>query len=269
MLRCYMDDSGTHEGSHNCLIAGYWGSVKQWRHFEALWRRALNHDGVAEFKANEFWQRPGGARIGPYRDWDEARHRRFIDRLLQAIETCNITPFAFGVLAEDWDKLLDEAKRLYSGNSTLRAKAKNIKAIYLSLYMAISRVVSYCKPGVAMHFIMDGDPRIASHALACFTDLKESAREDGIRDLAHSLSQLTFADSKIVVPLQAADLLAYEAHRYAKGPRTRDKNAPIREEYRRALRNAKTIEDLWLFDEARLRNLAAAIVQHAAGKLNG
>ena len=63
MLQVYMDDSGSHDDSHNCIVAGYWGSVVQWSALEAEWRQVLSVYGQEEFKSNKFWRKSSGKRV--------------------------------------------------------------------------------------------------------------------------------------------------------------------------------------------------------------
>src|SRR5438093_10066850 len=51
-------------------------------------------------------------------------------------------------------------------------------------------------------------------ATICYGELKHSMSNEDHAG-ARSLGDLTFADSKCALPLQAADLLAYEAYKYA------------------------------------------------------
>ncbi len=41
MLQVYMDDSGFHDGAHNCVVGGYWAFVKTWASFEFAWKQIL------------------------------------------------------------------------------------------------------------------------------------------------------------------------------------------------------------------------------------
>lgn len=260
MLQAYMDDSGSHEGAHNCVVAGYWGGVKEWRFFEWQWGEVLRSEGIEEFKANEFWPRPKGVRLGPYKSWTDERHKRFIDRLLTIIESRNITPFASGFVGAEWDKLPVFLQRMFSG---AREDTQQIKPLIMPLLLCVTTAVKYCKPGKTMHFVMDSDPRIAGRAAQTFAELKRYAiAEDG--PIYTSLGGLTFEDSRSAVPLQAADLLAYEAHRYAKRANG-DRNFPVRREYQRALAHIKSIDDFHLYDAPRMAKLRRWLAEHSQG----
>jgi hypothetical protein len=101
-----------------------------------------------------------------------------------------------------------------------------------------------------MHFIVN-ETRHQYAWQQCFSGVKKEmvAEND---PLWNHMGELTFSDSKKALPLQAADLLAYEAHRYAKQAKG-NPEFPVRAEYRRALRRFKTIDDFWLFDGPRFQ----------------
>ena len=257
MLVAYLDASGTHEGSHNSVIAGYWGSVNEWRRFSRSWKAVLDSEGISEFHAKDFWPRFGGRRLAPYTDWTDERHACFIDRLLKVIETTKITPFACGVSPLEWNALSKATLEIVSSTEVERHQ----QALRLPLHRIIYRVTSYCLPHKAMHFVLDRDKPVTQAALlSLFDGVKDDllAQKD---DLYPRLGELTFADSKDALPLQAADLLAYEAHRYAKKA-DGDQHYPVRSEFGRALRRFRSVEDFWFFDQVRMTHLKR-LLDHA------
>lgn len=242
MLSVYMDDSGSHDQSHNCVIAGYWGEVREWRRFEREWRAVLLKYGIEEFKANEFWPRlSGGRRNPPYNGWSDERSDAYINDLLTVIESRRVFPFANGILGDQWNQLLPHHK----GILTYGAVDSDLqKALFMPLSMAVVRVLDYCREGRTMNFFFDDDPkntRLTQAIVACFGQIKASFIEEG-SSASEKIGSFGFEDSKVSPPIQAADLLAYEAHRWAKGAQG-DQNSPTRMSYKRALSRAKTIED--------------------------
>lgn len=259
MLAAYMDDSGTHEGSHNCVVAGYWGSVNEWRRFERAWNAVLAQHGISEFKASQFWPRFEGKRLKPYEDWNDEKHTAFIDSLLLIIRDAKIIPFGCGVLGADWNARLPEFRE----RSTFADSEKQAKSMLLPFQRNIYRAASYCHRGITMHFVFDDSTttHVKSGILTCYSVIKASAKNvgDALKD---HLGGIEFADSCKVAPLQAADLLAYEMHRYAK-QKVRDL-AHMRFEYKRALVRMKSREDFWLFDGIRLERLEKILVPETA-----
>lgn len=256
-LVAYMDDSGSHVGAPNSLVAGYWGGEKEWRAVEWKWKSVLGEFGIDEFHAKQFWPRPEGKRLGPFSDWDDERHHAFVDKLLRVIESSNIVPFSYGVSAEAWQNRSDYWKRIFVGPGFGKGRAHD--PLFLSFQVAISKTATYCKPGKIMHFVYDLDSKNSGRFAEWYRDFKHDNES-----VDSGLGDLIFADSKQALPLQVADLLGYEAYRYKKGAKG-DPNAPIRDEYKRALCHLRTLDDFWLFDEPRLRNLErhlAAAAEH-------
>ena len=248
MLIAYMDGSGTHDGAHNCVVAGYWGYVNEWKRFESGWKSVLALDGVDEFHAKEFWPRINGESLGQYKNWSDDRHARFVGRLLGIIERCNIIPFSCGVLGDEWKKVSPFRKAIMSHE-------KMQKPVLLPLARILYRIVNYCKPGEVMNFVFDEDRKNIELGLAMVERL--AAIKNGMKEakdpLYERIGNFGFEDSKKAYPLQAADLLAYECHRYAKGM---DRKLPMRNEYKRALKRMRSMDDFWLFDEKRMATLA-------------
>lgn len=254
MLSVYMDDSGSHDQSHNCVIAGYWGEVREWRRFQREWHAVLLRYGIQEFKANEFWPRlSGGRKNPPYNGWSDDKSDAYINDLLMVIESRRVFPFASGILGDQWNQLLPHHK----GILTFGAVDSDVqKALLMPLSMAVVGVLNYCREGRTMNFFFDDDPRntrLTQAIVACFGQIKARFMEEE-GSTCEKIGSFGFEDSKVSPPIQAADLLAYEAHRWAKGAQG-DRNFPLRDSYKRALSRARTIEDFRFADEERLAPL--------------
>lgn len=262
-LIAYMDDSGTHAGAPNSMVAGYWGGAKEWDYFEWKWKQVLTEFAIEEFHAKDFWFRSpkDESRLRPYTGWDNDKHHAFVDKLLRVIESSNVTPFAYGISIEAWENRSDFWKRIFVGPGFGKGKAHD--PLFLSFQVAVSKTVVYCKPGKRMHFIYDLDAKNCGRFSDWYRQFKIETNGDDDR-----LGDLIFSDSRQAVPPQAADLLAFEAQRYKKKSKG-DPNAPLRDEYKRALGHMKDLNDFWLFDEPRLRQLEgildAAVKESSAG----
>ncbi len=222
VLHAYMDDSGSHKDSHACVVAGYLGGVNRWKEFERRWRQVLDKYGVSEFHARVFWRRtPEGEGVEEYKGWNRQRLEEFLGHLLSVIENTAIYPFASGILRSEWSRL------------TLREQ---------------------CNPGLVMHLFFDDNKQTNAWATICYTRLKALAITEGAADAARKLDGLTFSDSRVALPLQAADLLAWEAYQHCKAAKG-DPRFPIGRTYRRALKRIRSKEDFWLFDRPRLEEM--------------
>ena len=257
MLQAYIDDSGSHNGSPVCLVAGYWGGVGQWRKFERAWKAVLDEYHVDEFHAKIFWGRDKfKQRLGAYKDWPEQRRHQFMFELLRVIGSFKLYPFASGILDSEWKKQSRGWQLILSG-ATSKYPNANRHPIFMAFRTAAMRAVGHCYRGVTMHFVFDSNKNLDGWASICYAELKRRAQIEKT-EWASSLGEFTVADSKKALPLQAADLLAYEAFKYvqfAKG----DKNVEVRPQYALALKNFRSIEDFRLFDEERMNGLMKAI----------
>jgi len=208
----------------------------------------LDSNGLVPIKRSPDSRR----RPEPYTGWDDLRHADFIDRLLRIIESTKIMPFACGVSPQEWSKLSKNRIVIFTNSQNERLQ----KPLVIALHRIIVRIASYAYSHKVMHFVMDldkGKPSVQHAMLSTFADIKYSLKHD--RDpLADRIGDLTFAESDKAIPLQAADLLAYEAHRYAKSANG-DPNHPVRLEYRRALSRFRSKDDFWFFDEKRFTGL--------------
>lgn len=255
MLQAYIDDSGTHLDSPYCLVAGYWGGTSQWVKFEREWGKVLRDYDVPEFHAKKYWAKDDKhERVGSYRGWDEKRHKQFLFRLLTIIGAHKLYPFAHGIQREEWNKQADWQRRAFCGGSVDNAPDN---PMFMALQTSVMRIIRHCHPGVPMHFVFDSNQHTDKWAAICYGQIKAVciAAKD---PLARNLGEITFADSALALPLQAADLLAYEAYQYAKWAKG-DRNAKTRPSYMLALRNFRSKDDFWLFDADRFEITKRAI----------
>jgi len=262
MLQAYMDDSGSHDGARVCTLAGYFGGWRRWMEFELAWGKVLLAYNVEEFHARRFWGRDKqGYRLDEYKSWDDKKAKRFLGELLTIIESSKeIHPFASGVVASEWEQQTLSDRRMFTGASPRRPSGKPSKSIFLALQRCVICVARYCKPGIKANYFIDSNKQLDAWATICFYEMKERYKQDN-DDICLSMGTLTPDDSKTALPLQAADLLAYEARLYAENVIVTGNRNTMRETYRRALANIRSEDDFWLFDERRfgwLRNVLDA-----------
>jgi len=246
MIQAYMDDSGTHAKAPICTLGGYFGGVGRWKEFERRWQSVLDRYHVKDFHAKRFWAKtPTGERVDDYKGWSDEKADLFLKELLKTIERSTIYPFVSGVVAEEWKKIELAQRRLFTGATRSHPTGAPTRSIFLAFIGCIFRITSYCKPGITVEIVVDQDRRNEKWAHLCIRGLK-----DEIPELGRQIGDLTFADRKKARPLQAADLIAYEANLYARIANG-DANAPMRPSYRAALVRARSVEDFQLWDKAR------------------
>jgi hypothetical protein len=107
MIQAYLDETGIHEGSGVCAIAGYFGGPGQWKKQGGEWDAILKPYRVNEFHAKQFWGFDNeGRRVGPYKGWSNTKADAFLNELVCTIETRpKLHPISAAVVMNSWNKL--------------------------------------------------------------------------------------------------------------------------------------------------------------------
>jgi hypothetical protein len=221
MLHAYLDDSGTHDDSQLCVIAGYFGSDRQWILFDNKWRKILDAEGIQEFHANRFWSHLKGNDVSEYRGWSEARDSGLLTALLNVIEHSDrIFPVGCSIMQDEWNSLTRDERAYLTGgwyDETGRMVTSGApkKAYFLAFLTAISTVLDYCNWGHLVNFSFDESRRFSAYAEQFFNEIKTWARDKKPElEKYKKMGNVFFPDSKTSTPTQAADLLAYQTYLY-------------------------------------------------------
>jgi hypothetical protein len=196
MLVAAFDASGREHDQIALVVAGFISSANDWLEFERLWTMRLARDGIAHFHTVEF-----AHSFGQFDGWrnQEERRRELLSDLLTIIMTHCYRKFGCGISIKHWS----------SGISDSNKQQFRITAYGLAGLISILTVDSWCRierMGTAPEIIFeDGDLGKGSLEKAAsprkpqivFRPKKDTMRKDGV---------LTSG----FVPLQAADMLAYE-----------------------------------------------------------
>jgi hypothetical protein len=210
-----MDDSGTHDTSQICVVAGYFAGERSWILFDRAWRKVLTSEGLVEFHANRFWAQVSGAQTSEYKSWTRTRLNCLMSSLLDVISSHRIYPVGCAVVMNEWAALPLDEKRYLTGaacqNGRLVTPGAPRKSYFLPFLCAIQTAASYCHAGDKMHSSFDQSSRFSSYALNYFKLMKQFPGQT-----ASKLGEPFFPDSATAAPIQAADLLAYETNVYMK-----------------------------------------------------
>jgi hypothetical protein len=193
-LRAYCDESGT-EGN-DFVIAGYVAPASEWQKLETPWNEALQLAGLSEFKMSDCEMGTG--------EFAGRTDRPELQALFIAlIRSIDARGFAARI---DLATYLTVRERIAAG---LR---QGYDPAYLRTFdMEVQFITSVLDASVPkderIAFIFDQQDEFAFKANQIYANMLQSHAQ---RD---RLGPLSFADSKRLPPLQAADMLAYEVHR--------------------------------------------------------
>lgn len=258
-----MDESGIHDGAHACVVAGYWGSDKQWRKFEPRWREIIkdaDEPTIKEFHSNSFWN-SNGTRKGMFATWSDAKAKRFIDDLLACIGDYRLYPAGFALDVSVWDKLNKNERMFLTGG---RYDAKNERWVtpsapnqtyYLPFQFCVVAPASTCKTHLKVHYFFDLNKQFKNHA----TDLFKHLKKDETLQWRDRIGELALPTSEAAPGLQAADLLAYQSYQFCKIRIARSEAVSMSQLnpiLRAALKNMRDDGDFRLLDEHKIRTEA-------------
>jgi len=194
VLRAFIDDSGSGGDSTWYVLAGYVATVDGWDRFDPLWRSVLDEDPPIEhFKSTEaIWRR------GQFRGFTTEQRDTKIDSLIGVIEQCTDRAICARVRQRDYDEIIKN-----------NIPPKWDSAYYFLFAYLIGSTIAIEKlygPGEPMEFVFDSDERHERPAYDLVFSLLPFQSFSG-------LVNVMYRDDKIFLPLQAADLLAWQIRR--------------------------------------------------------
>ena len=196
-ITAYFDESGTHIGSKFVTVAGYLALSEKWLTFEAEWEQALKAFEIEMFHMSDF-----ANQAPPFDNWPEEKRRACLQTLLNIINRHAAMSVGFTIPFDLYDAILsDEAKTFCGGPYGLAAQA-----CFLDIAQSFDK---HTDEDIWIAYILEQGSRGAGQVLKVF---QENVRiPERKRDLR--LLSLGFEDKRQFLPLQAADILAYELYR--------------------------------------------------------
>jgi hypothetical protein len=212
----YADESGIQPSARYCVIAGYVGVPAEWEAFEQRWRSILADYEVDDvFHTKVFFGRDQeGKRLGPYREWTDAKALAFIAGLAHCIDARNILPVSSCFDVRAFNALTHRQRRWFTGahitgkypHFRFRTTGAPSKPYYAALMDFIVRTMRSVEPDASIHLRLDQQNVLEAWGHKVFGHLKEwGFHGDGLPALA----SIEYHSSKDRVELQAADLLAH------------------------------------------------------------
>jgi len=209
-LTAYVDESG-HSVDPRARFVGLGGlvaPVSRWEKFTDQWGAALDEFiGGQEFHMKEFILIPG---IGPYVGWDENRRQKFMGRLIAAIIESEAAPVA-AIVSLDARDALHPTHQEFFGDPYFTAFQQVTRGLSLA---ALPREVPFEPETVSMVYAYQKD-------FGAINSGSDAPQNQGrAESLWHAMKEKTIfgqwmgaysSDTpKNMLPLQAADLFAYE-----------------------------------------------------------
>ncbi|HEV8415085.1 MAG TPA: DUF3800 domain-containing protein [Bryobacteraceae bacterium] len=243
MLKAFIDDSGSGGDSTWYVLAGYLGTVDGWDSFDSLWAETLHADPYIEyFKGSEAESlRPDGQWAGISKQQRDAK----IDALIKVIGQCARRSVCARLRQRDYDDLVKG----------------NVPPMWDSpYYILFTTVVAACinierLDGESDHvdFVFDSDQRHERQFSLMLPPVSRMQTLDG------KLINAVRRDEKKFLPLQAADLLAWQTRRFCE-----PNNEPTRPHFLAARDCPPKKNELFIMDRAKLSDMVQDMRETAA-----
>jgi hypothetical protein len=195
ILSMYIDESYSHAPQPLIYtIAGYVSEDWRWRRFETEWGKALKAYGLDDVP---FHMKDLAHKKGVYKDWPEKKRVKFLRTLQHVIKTNTIKDFAVSVAVADYDKLLPPKSNIRFGFGEPHVFA---------IIGCMKNIATWQKKthrNDPMLYVFEKGTTHDSMVARVFKELDDQHRE------FYRVGGIAFF-SKEQMPLQSADMLAYE-----------------------------------------------------------
>jgi len=229
MLTLYLDDAGDADNKNETVFAvgGCVATTRQWERFEEQWGAALRETRIPKetgFHATDFFAR----KIEPFKSWPDKKHRQIAKRFAGIAETHFAMGVGRGVDASAYNRIVRPEKILVRGFDTFGVQAKGLAALVFCARTCME-VVGHWWPNRPKNeeiAVVIAQGVGVGAAIEYFRFLKENSPQyPRLQSWTRGFSSFTMAPSSSLLPLQAADLVAYESRLELVGRRNH-KQAP-------------------------------------------
>jgi hypothetical protein len=259
MIQAFLDESGIHDGSEVCVIAGYYGYPGAWRKLDERWRRILRDAKVTldKFHALDliehrkfFFQMP--------RD----EHDKLKADLARAVASFRVYPVTLALIVPDFLTLTDPQKRFFTG-ATIDDRAKPGRLStngcpttpYFMPFLHCVRKVFDNVPNREVDFHFGFARPFHGYATEMFQMIR--SRNPAARAPVQS-------EAKDTPQMQVADLLCYTTYKHMlERHAAHDWNVPPSEPLRTLLANLQHPDDCQFFNKNVIADSLRMTYEHA------
>jgi hypothetical protein len=205
-LTVHFDDSGTHPEASVAVIGGWIAPFQQWKKFTKEWNKAKAEYGFEEFHTAHFMSNNSESEFADKEEWNENKKKIVMQRLAEITLSRSSQGFCMRVVKKDMDEIIPDGLREVVGRHpytyALRAA--------IGFMEGWRKMIGITEPTEYIFDTMTKGPakteinRVFEESIR----MDDALHKYGIYRGCHS-----FRDSKTVLPLQAADMMAWLSQR--------------------------------------------------------
>jgi Protein of unknown function (DUF3800) len=197
MFTAYFDESGTSDNEDVAVVAGYLSSVAMWNTFNARWSKLLAQYGIKQMHRSEL-----ETFHGEFSGWSPIRRTEFVQKAHTIIKRCTYLPFGVAIVKRDFEEAFP-----------LGHAARRFGLYSWGVHGCLTALGKWCQTKnlkEPISFVFEAGSAGRDQVDKTFAMLHKNNPDRSADDC--QIRSWTFAD-KDVLPLQAADLIAYELYK--------------------------------------------------------
>ncbi len=264
----YFDESGIHQGSEACIVAGYFGKKGPWRKLASGWSATLKEFKVplAEFHATDVVRRKGF-----FSGWGD-RTDTLLHSLAKIVSECSVYPVCYGLFTKDFFSFSLSERRFMTGGTWEPGKRKlgngcPERPYFVAFNECLRVVTSYTPAARRADFSFGSDRPVSGYAASLFRYLRqrgEAMKRANIpfdpKSSPNKFGTIAFPLAKETPELQLADLFSYMSYKHMlERSRTGDWNTPPSRTLITLLRNRKSPLDTSYRTAKLLRDMISVV----------
>jgi hypothetical protein len=179
-------------------LAGLVAREKDWALFEKKWMRTLRRFGLSEFHMSEYENRQG-----EFGNLDNDQRISLIAELVAIIKGTIVFAVANSLPIQDWKETLGKELQARGRREYLQTYIMLFDSCLLTIAEA-----AVLPPKETIACVFDQNDVVEHFSSRYYRALLEGRGHGSI------FGSMTFADRRTIVPLQAADILAYEGYKH-------------------------------------------------------
>jgi len=201
-LTVYFDDSGTHNESPITVIGGWIAPIQQWKKFIKEWNKAKAEYGFGELHTANFMFNNKNSEFADKDEWNDAKKKIVLQRLESIILQRVSHGFCLRVVKKDHSELIPQELKKTVGNFPYTYALRGAIGFMENWRkkIGITEPTEYIFDTMTKGAAKTEINRVFEEAI----QMENTLHKYGIYKGWHS-----FRDSEEILPLQAADMLAW------------------------------------------------------------